>query len=175
MNEHFQTALLNSDGDLYHCFVEVPLSIANVFIDAGNKRVVCTLQGSLSYHCGLLHNGKGGYIVSVNSARRKKLGLQEGQVIDVRLETDHSEYGMPMSDELREVLDQDDQSREYFEKLTPGKQRSLIHWADGVKSSNIKIRRALVMTQHLVIHRGRVEFSLLAEEIKQANSREKRL
>lgn len=79
-----------------------------------------------------------------------------------------------MSDELREVLDQDNQARVYFDKLTSGKQRSLIHWSDGVKSTDIKIRRALVMTQHLVTQQGKVDFLLLANEIKEANARENR-
>jgi hypothetical protein len=174
MTQKFQTQLCISDGDVYHCFLRIPTEVAAYFIDGGTKRVVCRLQDSLDYHCGILHDGSGGYIVSVNGARRKSLKLEVGQIVDVALEVDNSEYGMPMSEEFREVMDQDNRAFSFFEKLTAGKQRSLIHWSDGVKSSEIKIRRALVVGQHLVMHGGRVEFPLLALEIKEANAREKR-
>ncbi len=174
MTHKFQTTLCLSDGDLYHCFLRVPPEIAAYFIESGSKRLVCTLQNNLDYHCGLLHDGSGGFIVSVSGARRRSLKLEVGQLIDVALKLDNSKYGMPMSEEFRAVMEQDERAFSFFEKLTAGKQRSLIHWSDGVKSSEIKIRRALVVARHLVLQRGKVEFSLLAREIKEANAREKR-
>lgn len=131
--------------------------------------MVVTVNGKVRYHAALLHDGKGGYIILLNQVRRKHLGLQTGDKLTVLLEKDTSEYGIPMSDELREVLNQDGDAHEFFHTLTPGKQRTLIYWTDNVKNPYIRIRRALVMTAHLTAQQGNVDFKQMNEELKAAN------
>ncbi len=86
---------------------------------------------------------------------------------------DESSYGLPISEEFEEVLRQDDEASEIFHQLTPGKQRTLIYYADNVKSSQIKLRRGLVVAEHLKSTNGLVDFKLLNEEMKAANRRER--
>lgn len=115
-----------------------------------------------------------GYFINVNNERRKKLGLLLGELVEVHLEKDRSEYGMPMSDELREVFNQEEEASKIFHSLTAGKQRSLIYWTDNVKSSQIKIRRALVLVNHLLANKDNLDFKTLNAELKEANQRAKR-
>ena len=79
-----------------------------------------------------------------------------------------------MSDELSEVLLQEQEGSALFEGLTPGKQRTLIHWSDNVKNPEIRIRRALVMVRHLINQLGEVDFKLLNQEMKEENQKAKK-
>ena len=156
-------------SELWENIFRVENSIAEQFIVGDDKRVICTVNGQVSYHAALLHDGMGGYMMLLNQARRKQLGVRAGDLLTIQLEKDTSEYGMPMSDELREVLDQDGDADALFHRLTPGKQRTLIHWTDNVKNPDIRIRRALVMTAHLTARQGGIDFKELNEELKEAN------
>jgi hypothetical protein len=159
----------DDNSDLYHWFFQVPNEVAEMFIEGGDRRVVTKVNEAVKYHCAIYGDGLGGHRILLNRERCKKLGLVRGETIRVELEKDRSEYGVPMSEELREVLDQRPIADELFHKLTKGTQRTLIYWSDNVKSSDIKIRRALVMTDHLESQNGKPDFKLLNTEMKVAN------
>lgn len=108
-------------------------------------------------------------MVLVNQERRNRLGLHQGDTFTVLLEKDTSEYGMPMSEEFREVLYQNPAADRIFHTLTAGKQRTLMHLSDNVKNPDIRIRRALVVTAHLEHQQGKIDFKLLNDELKAAN------
>jgi uncharacterized protein YdeI (YjbR/CyaY-like superfamily) len=108
------------------------------------------VNDKVKYHCAIHTDGSGGYRIMLNKERCKKLGLTRGETIHVELEKDRSEYGVPIGEQLREVLDQNPEADKVFHGFTKGKQRTLIYWVNNVKSSDIRIRRALVMTDHLV-------------------------
>lgn len=160
--------------DLYHSFFYVPEEVVEALVDASSKRVVCIVNGTETYHCAIHRDGMGGNRIMLNQQRCRKLGLVSGELLDIELLKDTSEYGVVMSDELREVLDQNPEADRIFHNCTKGMQRTLIYWADNVKSSEIKIRRALVMTDHLVAQNGKPDYKLLNEEIKAANQLAKR-
>lgn len=164
-----QAVLEQVGSDLWEYIFRVDRDIAEQFIVGDDRRVVCTVNGKVRYHAALLHDGLGGYMVLLNQSRRKSLGLHVGDTMQVMLEKDTSEYGMPMSDELREVLDQDSEADALFHRLTRGKQRTLIYWTDNVKSPDIRIRRAMVMTAHLTARQGIIDFREMNEELKAAN------
>ena len=166
----FNSQLNKEDhSDIYHWFFAVDKNIAEQFINGVDRRVVCTVNQTIKYHCAIHGDGTGGYRIMLNRERCKKLGLVRGETISVELEKDQSEYGVPMSEELREVLDQNPEADSIFHSFTKGRQRTLIYWSDNVKSSEIKIRRALVMTDHLVNQKGDIDFKLLNVEMKAAN------
>lgn len=170
------TSQLDKDdnSDLYHWFFPVPAEIATPFIEGSDRRVITKVNSTVKYHCAIYGDGEGGFRILLNRERVKKLGLVRGETINVELEKDRSEYGVPMSEELREVLDQNPEADELFHKLTKGTQRTLIYWSDNVKSSDIKIRRALVMTNHLVNQGGKPDFKQMNVEMKEANQAAKR-
>jgi len=157
------------DSDLWHFHISVPEEAAAPFLEGKDRRVICLLEGKERFHCALMADGKGGWFINLNEKRRKKLGLVQGQVVTAELEKDTSEYGLPMPEELREMMDQDEDGNRYFHGLTPGKQRSLIYWTSNVKSSHIRIRRALVLMNHLKSQQGKIDFKLLNQELKAAN------
>lgn len=160
--------------NIYHTFFYVPDNVVSSVLNDTNKRVVCTVNGKLKYHCAIHGDGTGHYRIMLNQQRVKELELMSGETIEVELEKDTSEYGVEMSEELREVLDQNPDADRIFHALTKGMQRTLIYWVDNVKSSEIKIRRALVMTDHIINQNGKPDYKQLNAEIKDANQAAKR-
>lgn len=165
----FTAPLSVFDSDLWGHHFPVPDEVSDLFVKTTGRRVVATLNGTHRYHCALMPVKGGGYFINVNKATRDKLGIAVGQPVEILLEPDESTYGMPMSAEFEEVLRQDALSAALFHALTPGKQRSLIYYADNVKSPDIKLRRAFVIMEHLHLHGGAVDFKVLNEEMKAAN------
>ncbi len=70
-------------------------------------------------------------------------------MIDVVLEPDTSTFGMEVPEELEELLKQDPEGEARFLKLSPGKQRNIIYFVSGVKSSQLRIDRALKLINNL--------------------------
>ncbi|HAW18740.1 MAG TPA: hypothetical protein DCX14_01025 [Flavobacteriales bacterium] len=170
----FEAPLGIADSDLFQYYIPVPENISEALITPESKRVICQVEGKLEYQAALISIGQGNYVILLNKERRTKLGLVLGEIVGVRVWRDTSELGMKMSDEFAEVMNQESEALEIFEKLTPGKKRTLIYWSDNVKSSEIKIRRAMVMARHLIETKGAVDFKLLNIQIKHANAVAKR-
>lgn len=156
-------------SEIYHWYFAVPTEIAEQFIEGNDRRVVTTVNATVKYHCAIHADGVGGYRIMLNRERCKKLGLVRGETINIELEKDRSEYGVPIGEELREVLDQSPEADRIFHSFTKGMQRTLIYWVNNVKSSEIKIRRALVMTDHILAQNGKPDYKQLNAEMKVAN------
>ena len=93
--------------------------------------------------------GNGSGYISINSKRLKQLALHAGSEVWVKLQKDESKYGMEVPEELEELLQQDHEGKRRFEGLTPGRQRYIIHYVAGVKSSQLRIDRAILLIENL--------------------------
>ncbi len=169
MKFEIRTKLELIGNDLWSTVFFVENSTAEKLIEGKDRRITCELEGSPPFHCALLPSGDGRWFVLVNKKRMKSLDLNHSTFVKAVLRKDRSKYGMTMPMELEEVLQQDDLGYQHFENLTPGKQRNIIHYVAQVKSSDIKIRRAFVIVEHLKKNKGKLLFKDLAEEIKVAN------
>ena len=112
-------------------------------------RLICTINDTLSFQCGLVALGEGRAYITVNNARMKKLKIRLGDEIAVKLEKDDSKYGMEVPQELEELLRQDYEGRRRFEGLPKGMQRYIIFYVSGVKSCQLRIDRAIFLIENL--------------------------
>ena len=128
------------------------------------KRVVCSINGSEPFQCALMPS-RGKFYIIVNKQKRDALGIVAGDKVNVELVIDESKYGLPMPAEFREVLDQDPEGDQVFHALTPGKQRSLLHFVGTIKDVDKRIHQSLVIVEHIK-ENGRVIDKLLYEELK---------
>ncbi len=163
---NFKAILENFHTRLWSYHIKVPGPIAKHFIDNGDKRVVCTLNDSITFQGGLMPAGDGVYFININKKIRDQLHIKEGSQLNVSLSKDESEYGLPMPEEFKELLNQDEEGREWFEKLTPGKKRNLIYIAGQVKNVDLRIQRSMVMLEHLKSNEGKINFRALNAELK---------
>ena len=88
--------------------------------------------------------------------------------MEVGLRKDESEYGLPMPEELDELLKQDETGNRLFHALTPGKLRTLLYIAGQPKTSDVRLRRAIAIVEHLKSNDGKINYRQLNEEMKEA-------
>ena len=174
MTFQFTSTIHLFDDNLWYYHFLIPREVANELLKLPTqRRVLCSINGQENMHCALMPDGLGDHFINLNQKLRAQLKLSENQVIDVVLKPDDSPFGMDMPVEFEETLRQDKSANEVFQKLTPGKQRNLIYIVNQVKSPAIRLRRALVIADHLINH-GKIDFKALHAEIKAANQRANR-
>ncbi|MES2558759.1 MAG: YdeI/OmpD-associated family protein [Bacteroidota bacterium] len=154
------------DSNLWHYYVKVPIKIAQKFIEGKDKRVVCTLNRTETFHAALMHLGDGGYFIMVNKQLRSKLKVKDGDEILVALVKDESEYGLPLPDEFKELLQQDIDGNAIFQSLTAGKQRTLLYIIGKPKSPDLRIRNGIVILEHLKRNMGKIDYKQLNLDMK---------
>lgn len=130
-------------------YIEVPKQVVDSLGGIARVRLICSVNKRISFQCGLVALGQGRAYISITKKRMKDLGVSLGDQVTVVLKPDKSKYGMPMPPELKEVLAQDEQGKLRFEKLTPGRQRYIIHYVSSVKNSDKRIERALLLIENL--------------------------
>ena len=162
----FTAVIEKLDSRLWSYHFVVPDLAAQQFISAGQRRVVCTINGKETYQCALMPKGDGAYFINVNKKLRDKLGLKLGTPVNVSLVEDESEYGLPVPEELAELLKMDEEGDKLFHALTPGKQRTLLYIIAHPKNSDARIGRAIATLEHLKANGGKINYRVLNTAIK---------
>lgn len=165
----FSSTIENFNSSLWGYHFKVPEPIAQLFIEGADRRVVCTLNGKKSFQCALMGSSSG-WFINVNKTIRTQLKLEIGSKVDVHLEKDRSEYGLPMPEAFEEVLATDEEGAALFDALTAGKKRTLLHIVGTTKNEETRIRKSLVILEHLKAQQGKIDFKQLNEDFK--NSRQ---
>ncbi len=145
----FSTRVGKLDYLLGMHYVEVPSHIVKKLGGLNKQRLYCSINEKVRYSCGLMALSEGRAYISINKKRMTDLQLKLGSMIDVVLEPDTSTFGMEVPEELEELLKQDPEGEARFLKLSPGKQRNIIYFVSGVKSSQLRIDRALKLINNL--------------------------
>lgn len=162
----FKATITKSTGESGWHYLPVEAKIVEKFAFKGKfKRVVCTINGSLSFQCALMPWGEIFYII-VNKEKRDSIGIEGGELVNVELVRDESKYGLPMPEELQEVLNQDPDGDRLFHALSPGKQRSLIYMISNVKNIDKRIHVALIILEHLKENGGKIIGEQLQHDVK---------
>ncbi len=163
----FTAIIENFNTPLWTYHIKVPLAIADHFLDNGTRRVYCKLNGKREFQCAIMPAGDNVFFILVNKKLRERLKLTDGTEVNVTLRKDDSKYGLPMPEELQEVLNTDQEGNDLFQALTPGKKRSLLHIVGTYKTTDLKIKKSLVIIDHLKMTGGKVLFKQLGESLKQ--------
>jgi hypothetical protein len=140
--------ILEKSGSWGHCIIVDP-SVAAPLLVHGNKRVVCTINGSVTLHSALMSSKEGYHYIVISSKVCKQLGISAGSKLQIHLEVDTAEYQFSMPLELQEVLDSDPEAATAFAALTDGKKRGIMHLVTLVKSVDKRIERALLIAHKI--------------------------
>ena len=168
----FTTTLQKFDSNLWGFHLPVPTGIAEEFIEGNDRRVFCNINNAIQIHGALMPYSEG-YFLLLNKDLVKRLQLSIGGDVQLQLEKDKSEFGMPMPESFHALLDQDDEGNHYFEKLTPGRKRSLIHVVGKVKNIDSQLNKGLAILHHLKLEEGKLDYKKLNQLIKEFNQRSK--
>jgi len=170
MTSEFKSTLEDFHTKLFRYHIRVSKAQGDPFVEGNNRRILCAINGNEPYQCALMHI-EGGYYILVNNQIRKKLGIEEGDTIDVSIEKDHSEFGHEVPESFEALLAQDDEGRGHFEALTMGKQRGLIYIVKKVKNVDSQIAKGLAIMHHLKEAKGELDYKRLNVVIKEYNQR----
>ncbi|MBC9794362.1 YdeI/OmpD-associated family protein [Sinomicrobium weinanense] len=169
--ETFTSPVIRIDSPVWTSIAPVPQPIAENLIEkTTDKRVICTLNDKLKKHCALMPRGDGSYYILINKQELKQLGISLNEEIHISLAPDHSDYGMPLDDEFRAVLDSDPEGEKYFEALTPGKKRTLLYMVHKIKDGQKKILKSIIIVDHLKMTGGKIDYKLLQQQFKERKS-----
>ena len=149
-------------------YIPVPKEFGDQYIiDDKKRRVICCFENQFEAQVALMPKGDE-YFININKEVRTKLGIKEGDKVHISLKKDESKYGLPIPEEFEELLHQDEMGNKLFHALTPGKQRNLIYIAGKPKSSDIRLKKSLVIVNYLKSTNGKLDFKELNEAFKQA-------
>lgn len=166
MEATFQTIVSKFDDSLWGYHLKVPDDIYKTFAEQKIKRVLMQINNSEKLHSGFMPEGKGKYFLMLSKDLMKKLQLAGGQSVNVFIEEDTTQYGMPISDEMKELLELDPEGEVYFHKLSPGKIRTLLHFVNKFKSSDKRIEKSVIILEHLKANNGALDWKALHDAFK---------
>ncbi len=166
----FKSTLCHFHNKLWKHYITIPKDIGEKFIEGENRRVLCSVNGSENYQLALMPRTED-YFLLINEQRRKKLGIEEGDEVNVTLEKDTSEFGHNVPESFTALLSQDEEGRAIFEALPMSKQRSLVYVVGKVKNVESQIAKGLAIMHHLKEARGELDFKRLNVLIKEYNNR----
>jgi hypothetical protein len=162
----FETVLTRSSAESGWHYLPIDVSVADTLgFTEKSRRVVCTLNGAHAFQCALIPIS-GAFCIIVNKKIRDHLVIADGHIVQVELARDESRYGLPMPEEMREVLNQDLEGDRLFHALTKGKQRTMLYYVGKWKDVDRRIHCALVFIEHLKKNEGKVVWKQLGEELK---------
>lgn len=144
----FQTHIHRLDHLAMH-YLEVPEITVQQLGGLKCGRLICHVNNMLSFQCGLMALGLGRAYISISRKRMKELHLKLGAAVKVALEKDNSAYGTEMPEELQELLNQDLEGKTRFDLLKPGMKRYMLQYVAGVKSTQLRIDRAIMLIENL--------------------------
>ncbi len=154
----FKTTLEKFEGNLWGYHISVPNDIVEKILVGKNRRIVLRINDSKEIYCAFMPDGNAGWFINVNKEVRKEVGLVIGQEVKAEIRKDESKYGLPMPEELLELLQIDDEGNKLFHNLTPGKQRSLLFIIGKPKNSDTRLRKALMTIDYLKAVNGKIDF-----------------
>ncbi len=128
-------------------FFKIDKEIVNQFEKKRATRLVCTMDESVYYSCGLNHFGDGSFFIILSTANLKKLGKQLGDEVSFEIVEDPNPLGVKVPEVLEVLLAQDPQANEIYQKLTDGKKRSLIYSVKAIKDIDKQVKRILAFLE----------------------------
>jgi hypothetical protein len=168
MEMHFtSTVLVFHDNPLWGYYMPVPLDVQKFYKEKSITRFIVQIKKpAATLYSAIMPGGNNTFFILMSKNVLKQYKFQLNQDVEVSIKPDESTYGMPLSEELAELLQLDEEFASYFEKLLPGKQRNLIYAIGKFKSSDLRIRTAVVVADHLKANNGKLDFRMLNEALK---------
>lgn len=173
LSVQFSAIICQSNNKLWNRHFFIPDDVIEQFLVSSEmnnheerRRVVCILNSTIEFQCGLIPFGNAQFVIHINKKICEKLGLEIGSEVLVQLRPDTSKYGLPMPEEFAEVMATDQRGAMLFETLTPGAKRTLLYVAGSVKNSDKRIQRALAILDHLKKNKGKIDFKNLNQELR---------
>ncbi len=133
----------------YNMFM-IPLSDeeGSMIIEKFGKRVICSVNKT-KFHCAIQTSKNLGYFIGVGKNTKKMLNIEFEDKLELNFEKDQTKFKAKMPEELEIVLETDPDASYYFEQLTDGRKRSIIHYISKAKQTQTRVDRSLKIAEKL--------------------------
>ena len=142
----FRTTLTRRTmGEADFTVAYVPDDVSAAFLASpSGTRVLASYNGGEVDQTRLLSAGADGegYYLLLSVEKQHRFGLRAGDEVDVQLLPDTSDYGMPVPEEWRVLLNADPALARDFDALTPGRQRRILYVVGKPKGAATRARKA---------------------------------
>lgn len=112
------------------------------------RRIRCSINGTPPYPC-IFHKINGAFGLMVSKKRMHSNKWLHGELVDVKIYEEMSKYGMEMPEVWEEMMEQEEEVLHRFDALTPGRQRTILHYIGSAKRVETQIQRALLVSRNL--------------------------
>ncbi|MEL6863640.1 MAG: YdeI/OmpD-associated family protein [Bacteroidota bacterium] len=124
----------------YFYFV-IDADIVNQFEKKRATRLICSIEDKVSYSCGLNHLGNGHFFIILATRYLKKLNKELGDTVRFEIYEDPNPLGVEIPEVLTVLLQQDEEAKAIFDRMTDGKKRSLIYAIRPIKDIDKQIQK----------------------------------
>ncbi len=132
--------------------LDIPLEIGDGLLgDQNMLRVIIHFDNGIKLHRALKRNKDGETLITLGKSTLKDAKKEMGEIIEIWLEKDETEFGYEMPEELAEVMLQDPEGDKAFRNLKPGMQRSFLHYIVSAKTVDTRIKRSLQLIENLKV------------------------
>lgn len=128
-------------------FLEVDYDAALAFLKNNSSRILLDFDAGEKYHRALQKRKDGYAMITLSKQLLKDIKAEPGQKVKFNIVPDKSKYGMAFPEEFEELLAQDLEAKTAFEKLTPGRQRGVLHYVASGKSIDTRIKRSIEIAE----------------------------
>jgi hypothetical protein len=142
----FSATLYRFDEKMGYHYFQVPHEVAITLSETFPFRSLCTINHH-TFHAGIVKRGIDGFVIQIGKAVMKAAKIQYQETFNVHLQPDVSEYGYAFPEEMQELLNQDEESRKYWDSMNPGAKRSYLHYVNSGKSIDTRIKRSLLIIE----------------------------
>lgn len=123
-------------------YLKISSDLVDTMTDKRSTRLLCTLEGQLTFPCGLNHYGDGHFFIILSGKNLKTLGKELGDAVAFELREDPNPLGVEMPEVLEAVLEQEEELKTLFNSLSMGKKRSVIFSVSRIKDIDKQIHNA---------------------------------
>jgi hypothetical protein len=107
------------------------------------------INDSIGWKAGTVALGNERAYITISKKRMTELDVHFGDIVEVELTNDNSEFGMDVPEEFLTLLDQDDIGKKRFQYLSKGKQRATIYLIKQLKTSNKRIEKSIFLIENI--------------------------
>lgn len=150
----------------YMAYITIPADVYSRFTGKKPPRIVITVNKTVQWKAAIMSLGNGNGFVAVSKKSIKEHGWKPGQTFDLLLEDDTDEETFPLPEEMMVILETDDESRQYYDGLTDGKKRSITIYINQTKNEQLRVDRALMITENLKRLKGKASVMQLMKPKK---------
>lgn len=137
-------------GMFHYPHMDIPAEIADPLLGKSNKvRVIMHLENGEKLHRALKRNKDRETLITLGKSTLKQAKINPDQEVTLYLEVDETEFGYELPEEFQEVMRQDPEGEKAFMELTPGLQRSFLHYIVSAKTVDTRIKRSLKLIDNL--------------------------